>query len=107
MAAKKSFLSTVTPSCKVASRTSFCRNVVCTGSKLTGFSLWCNGGADILEIEADGYSTFESLQKEFALQCKTVPRGPTANTSDGELPQTAPVKSALVPLVIGLQLEPL
>ena len=39
------------------------------------FSVWCNGGADILEIEADGYSTFENLQKEFTAQCKTVPKG--------------------------------
>jgi len=28
------------------------------------FSLWCNGGTDVLEIEAAGLASFEELQKE-------------------------------------------
>jgi predicted DNA binding protein len=28
------------------------------------FSLWCNGGTDVLEIEASGFSSYEELQKE-------------------------------------------
>jgi len=28
------------------------------------FSLWCNGGTDVLEIEAAGLASFEDLQKE-------------------------------------------
>lgn len=35
------------------------------------FSLWCNGGTDILEIEADGLETFEGLQKEMTSSSKT------------------------------------
>jgi hypothetical protein len=35
------------------------------------FSLWCNNGTDILEIEADGLETFEGLQKEMASSSKT------------------------------------
>src|SRR5213594_1702904 len=32
-------------------------------------SVWCNSGADILEIEADGLESFEGLQRELAGQC--------------------------------------
>ena len=32
-------------------------------------SVWCNSGADILEIEADGFESFEGLQKELTPQC--------------------------------------
>lgn len=35
------------------------------------FSLWCNSGTDILEIEADGLETFEGLQKELVASSKT------------------------------------
>ncbi len=35
------------------------------------FSLWCNSGTDILEIEADGFETFEGLQREMASTSKT------------------------------------
>jgi hypothetical protein len=35
------------------------------------FSLWCSGGTDILEIEADGFETFEGLQKEMTASSKT------------------------------------
>ncbi len=31
-------------------------------------SVWCNSGADILEIEADGFESFEGLQKELTGQ---------------------------------------
>jgi predicted DNA binding protein len=32
-------------------------------------SVWCNSGADILEIEADGFESFEGLQRELDGQC--------------------------------------
>ena len=34
-------------------------------------SMWCNHSADILEIEADGFATFEGLQREFTTISKT------------------------------------
>ena len=34
-------------------------------------SMWCNHAADILEIEADGFATFEGLQKELTAIAKT------------------------------------
>jgi predicted DNA binding protein len=33
--------------------------------------MWCNHAADILEIEADGFATFEGLQKELTAIAKT------------------------------------
>lgn len=36
------------------------------------FSFWCNGSADILEIEADGFGTFEELQKELVSSSKAL-----------------------------------
>lgn len=30
----------------------------------TRISLWCNGHADIVEIEADGFTSFDGVQKE-------------------------------------------
>src|SRR5438445_13006544 len=33
--------------------------------------MWCNHAADILEIEADGFATFEGLQKEMTTIAKS------------------------------------